>query len=526
MLKASEAITRCTDLLRLTQMNRARYFMAETMALLFDAEHVSVIGRDMTNENYLELASTPRKENYFETTIENSESNGDLLSWAFLQIGVQQLDFAKSADYIRELVEKFFFPINTQYAYIIPGIVKPNKYAEIIFLVSLKTKGVVLKTIDVAQALANFFATFNRLSVNCNKVEFHEEVLEKSVAALSSILKKHDGLVDEQVSNTLIGISSNIEKIRNEIRLFGPMNTAVLIQGDTGTGKELVAKALHNFSNRKTEPFVAVNMASLNSNLMESEFFGYVKGAFTGAEKNKEGYLGAAGKGTLFLDEIGDLTPQLQAKLLRVLQEKKFNPVGSTKECQFEARVVSATHKNLAAMVNDGTFRKDLYYRIAESLISISNLAERPTDISPLSLAFINDYNRAVGTEFKLSRECLDTLMELDYPGNVRQLKSLIINICAIANTVEAITPEIIKTIYNNDVVNKITNEQSPLALMHTKGLIEACNAFEKDALIKFSHEFRGPRSAMAHALKISERSLYNKFKKYGLEGSGNEALV
>lgn len=526
MLGASQAITRCTDLLRLTQVNRARRFMAETIAQLFDSDHVSVVGRDITNENYLELASTPPKENYFETTIDKSECSGGLLSWAFLQIGVQHLSFAKNSSYMRELVQKFFFPIDSQCACIIPGIVKPDKYADLIFFVSLRTNSFVSKIIDVAQALANFFATFNRLSVDRNKVKFHEEVLEKSVAALSSTLKKHDGLVDEQVANTLIGISGNIEKIRNEIRLFGPMNTAVLIQGDTGTGKELVAKALHNFSMRKAEPFVAVNMASLNSNLMESEFFGYVKGAFTGAEKNKEGFLGAARKGTLFLDEIGDLTPQLQAKLLRVLQEKTFNPVGSTKECHFQARVVSATHKNLALMVNEGTFRKDLYYRIAESLIRISNLAERPMDIRPLAEAFVNDYNRAVGTNYKLSCENLDTLMGFDFPGNVRQLKSLIINICAIANTVEPITPEIIKTIYNNDLVSTTTNKQSPFALMHTKGLIEACNAFEKDALIKFSREFRGSRSAMAHALKISERSLYNKFKKYGLEGSGDEALV
>lgn len=526
MFGLSHAITRCADILRLTQMDHARHYMAETMALLFNAQCVSLFGRDTTNEHYIELASTFSRETYFETPIDKSEHNADILSWAFGQKNAQSINLTENSIYLNQLIEKFFFPSNIRQAFIIPGIVKPDKYADLIFIISLPVCNCSTETIETAQSLAEFFATFNRLNVNRNKIEYHEEVLEKSIAALSSTVKKQDEIAEDQLRNILIGTSADIIKIRREIRLFGPMTTAVLIQGNTGTGKELVAQALHRFSNRKREPFVAVNMASLNSNLLESEFFGYVKGAFTGADKRREGYLSAAKSGTLFLDEIGDLTPPLQAKLLRVLQEKMFVPVGSTKECHFRARIISATHKNLAKMANEGTFRKDLYYRIAESQIRISNLSDRPTDITPLSIAFVDNYNQAVGANYKLSHECLKTLMELDYPGNVRQLKSLIINICEVSRTAGSITPEIIKTVYSSNVLEKTLDKQNPFSLMRTKGLIEACNAFEKDALIKFSHEFHGSRSAMAHALKISERSLYNKFKKYGLEGSGDEALV
>lgn len=526
MLGLSHAITRCADILRLTQMDHARHYMAETMALLFNAQCVSLFGRDTTNEHYIELASTFPKETYFEMPIDKSERNADIFSWAFRQENAQPISSSENSVYLGQLAEKNFFPSNIRNAYMIPGIVKPDKYADLVFISSIHAYNCSTETIEAAQSLAEFFATFNRLNVSRNKIEFHEEVLEKSIAALSSTVKKQDEIAEDQLKNILIGASDDITKIRREIRLFGPMNTAVLIQGNTGTGKELVAQALHKFSNRKKEPFVAVNMASLNSNLLESEFFGYVKGAFTGADKSKEGYLGAAKSGTLFLDEIGDLTPQLQAKLLRVLQEKKFVPVGSTKECHFHARIVSATHKNLAKMTNEGTFRKDLYYRIAESQICISNLADRPTDVAPLSIAFVDNYNKAVGANYKLSHECLKTLIEFDYPGNVRQLKSLIINICGVSQNSGTITPEIIRTVYKNNGLETTFANQNPFSLIHSKGLIEACNAFEKDALIKFSREFHGSRSAMAHALKISERSLYNKFKKYGLEGSGDEALV
>ena len=433
MLGLSHAITRCADIMQLTQMDHARHYMAETMALLFNVRCVSLFGRDTTNEHYIELASTLAKEIYLEIPIDKSERNADIFSWAFRQKTAQPINSTENSVYLSQLAEKFFFSSNIRNAYMIPGIVKPDKYVDLVFIIALHTNNCSTATIDTAQSLAGFFATFNRLNVNRNKIEYHEEILEKSVAALSSTVKKQDEIAEDQLKNILIGTSSHISKIRREIRLLGPMNTSVLIQGNTGTGKELVAQALHKFSNRKKEPFLAVNMASLNSNLLESEFFGYVKGAFTGAERSKEGYLSAVKSGTLFLDEIGDLTPPLQAKVLRVLQEKTFVPVGSTKECHFRARIISATHKNLAKMTNEGTFRKDLYYRIAESQICIRKLADRPTDIAPLSIAFIDNYNKAVGANYKLSHKCLKTLMEFDYPGNVRQLKSIIVNICGIA---------------------------------------------------------------------------------------------
>jgi len=203
--------------------------------------------------------------------------------------------------------------------------------------------------------------------------------------------------------------------------------STVLLQGESGTGKELLAQALHSLSPRSGKNFVPVNCAAIPEDLMESEMFGYVKGAFTGANQAKIGRMQYADKGTLFLDEIGDMKPSLQSKLLRVLQEKEFEPVGGVKPVAVNVRVVAATHRNLEELVAAGTFRQDLYYRLNVVPLTIPPLRERGADIPPLVDTFVHMFNRNKRVGLKgFESSALDALSRYDWPGNVRELKNLV----------------------------------------------------------------------------------------------------
>lgn len=204
-------------------------------------------------------------------------------------------------------------------------------------------------------------------------------------------------------------------------------DSTILIQGESGTGKELLAKAIHNLSSRKSNPFIAVNCAAIPDNLLESELFGYKTGAFTDAKKDKPGRFAQAKGGTIFLDEIGDITPALQVRLLRVLQEKFYEPLGATMPEQTDARVVAATNRDLQDLVSKGEFREDLFYRIQVFRLSLPPLRERKEDVPMLSQHFIDRFNLVKGKDITgLSQEALKSFMEYDWPGNIRELENAI----------------------------------------------------------------------------------------------------
>ena len=235
---------------------------------------------------------------------------------------------------------------------------------------------------------------------------------------------------DDQVcirdGRPIIGDSKPMQQIFRLIKMLAKVDTTVLVRGESGTGKELVAQALHNHSKRRQGPFVAVNCGAIPENLIESELFGFDKGAFTGAEKKRMGKFQFAHKGTIFLDEIGDVSPQMQVKLLRALQEKKVTPVGSHEEIPIDARVVSATNKNLEKMVEEGSFRADLYYRLNVMPISLPPLRDRSDDIAPLCDFLISKFNRLHGRNITaIAAEALHMLKSYSWPGNVRELENV-----------------------------------------------------------------------------------------------------
>ena len=228
------------------------------------------------------------------------------------------------------------------------------------------------------------------------------------------------------VLNKIIGLSPAIVALRELIKLLGPSDSTVLIVGESGTGKELVANALHECSGRAAGPFVPVNCGAIPKDLLESELFGHKRGSFTGAISDRKGRFQLADKGTLFLDEIGDMSMDLQVKLLRVLQERTVDPVGSIGSIPIDVRVVAATHQNIEALIDEGRFRKDLYYRLNIMPIEVEPLAERAEDIPLLIEYFSRQQAKALQAPISISAESMRLLLAYDWPGNVRELSNLV----------------------------------------------------------------------------------------------------
>ncbi|OEU75041.1 MAG: Fis family transcriptional regulator, partial [Desulfuromonadales bacterium C00003068] len=278
-------------------------------------------------------------------------------------------------------------------------------------------------------------------------------------------------------------------------------DTTVLIQGETGTGKELVAKAIHNLSSRALEPFIALNCGALPDNLLESELFGHKKGAFTGASTDKPGRFSLAGKGTLFLDEIGEISSALQVRLLRVLQEHSYEPLGATKAQKSHARIIAATNRNLSEMVKAGTFRQDLFYRIQVVQIDLPPLRERMEDITLLTEHFISHFNQLLNKQItSISPEAMACLVAHDWPGNVRELENII-------ERAFVICPDSV-----------IARRHLPVALQSTIPLDEPLldmqthrDSHERQLIINALERNHYNRTAAARELNIHKTTLYRK---------------
>jgi formate hydrogenlyase transcriptional activator len=231
----------------------------------------------------------------------------------------------------------------------------------------------------------------------------------------------------EQIFAGIVGRSAALRRTLREVEVVAPTDSGVLILGETGTGKELVARAIHNLSGRRDRPFVKLNCAAIPSGLLESELFGHERGAFTGAVMRKAGRFEVADKGTLFLDEVGDIPIEVQPKLLRVLQEQEFERLGSTHTHQVDVRVVAATHRNLKQMVEDGEFRSDLYYRLHVFPLSVPALRERREDIPLLVRHFVDEYARRMNRRIEtIPPQTIEALGNYSWPGNVRELQNFI----------------------------------------------------------------------------------------------------
>ena len=308
-----------------------------------------------------------------------------------------------------------------------------------------------------------------------------------------------------------VGRSEKLRAVLGMIRKVAPTPATVLITGSNGTGKELVARALHRLSPRAKNPFVALNCAAISENILESELFGHVRGAFTGATSNREGRFEYADGGTLFLDEIGDMSLHLQVKLLRVIQEREIVRVGANEPKQIDVRVIAATNKNLQEEIEKGNFREDLYYRLKVVHIHMPSLADRPDDISVLCDHFIEKASRDFDKTIKgLDPVALQQLTNFDWPGNVRQLENTIERMVLLAPS-EMLTSADIP----EDIRGTPSRSQALVPMDLFDGL--SLSKIEEHMILHYLEQHDGNRAKVAKALGISERTLYRKLKEYGL---------
>lgn len=317
----------------------------------------------------------------------------------------------------------------------------------------------------------------------------------------------------------IIGISKPMQAVFQAIhRISEDPDIPVMIYGESGTGKELVARTIHIRSDRKKNPFIAVNCAAIPEELLESEFFGYKKGAFTGAISDKQGFFKAADKGTLFLDEVSEMSQRLQAKLLRVLQENKFQPVGMTEEMHVDVRVLGASNKNLRDLVEQRTFREDLFYRLNVMEVNLPPLRERNMDIQILTQHFIDKYSKESDKSQKMTKEANTVLQEYRWPGNVRELENLIRMLLVYSSKktidLEYFPEKMFLDKKQPDAVSKQDIQDQD----YKKALSRVLEDFERDFFQTHLEKEKGNISKTAEKIGLSRVALHKKIKQYNLK--------
>ena len=328
-------------------------------------------------------------------------------------------------------------------------------------------------------------------------------------------LEEENKLLKQKVTSAyeLIGQSKTILELKEMIRIVAPTNAWILIMGENGTGKELVARSIHYQSKRAKRPFIEVNCAAIPEELIESELFGHEKGSFTGATAKKRGKFELAHEGTLFLDEVADMSLKAQAKILRILQEKKFERVGGSKFIDTDVRVLAATNKDLEKEMEAERFRQDLYYRLNVIPLTIAPLRERKEDIPILAAQFVSDFCRKEGIEPKaIAPDAIDVFMEHNWPGNVRELKNIVerLVIMTQGDTIRA------------DDIPPLSKEEQPGEAMDTlfmhNSFRKAKMEFEKKFIMRKLQENEGNISKTADSIGLERSNLHRKIKTHSLE--------
>ncbi|HEV8589100.1 MAG TPA: sigma-54 dependent transcriptional regulator [Pyrinomonadaceae bacterium] len=359
---------------------------------------------------------------------------------------------------------------------------------------------------------------------------FDNELLREKVArALDKIVRaaeaqtlkaENEALIKGQRArgklSNIIGQSDRMQSVFQMIETVAQVPSTVLLTGESGTGKELVARAIHDLSPRAQKPFVSVNCGAFTETLLESELFGYVKGSFTGATANRKGLFEAANQGTIFLDEIGEMSPAMQVKLLRVLQERKVRPVGAHEESEANPRVIAATNRNLAALVREGTFREDLFYRISVIPMELPPLRERQGDIVELAQYFIGKHCAQTGRQLSISPPAMRLLEAYSWPGNVRELEHTIERAVALEAT-DTIQPERLP-----EQITKYSQTRVASSFdLPDNGinLTAHLDQLEKTYLLEALRRTEGNQTNAAQLLQMSVRSLRHLLDKHGVRG-------
>lgn len=332
--------------------------------------------------------------------------------------------------------------------------------------------------------------------------------LEQLRALVKSALRLPGGGEDSVTRHSLVGDSGSMQQVRALIEKLARSQASIYISGESGSGKELAARMIHERSARESGPFVAVNCGAIPENLMESEFFGYRKGAFTGAQEDREGFFQAAHGGTLFLDEVADLPLQMQVKLLRVIQEKRVRKVGAVTEDPVDARVMCATHKNLKELVEQGRFRQDLYYRLNVIELRMPPLRERMEDIGPLVDAMLQRLHP--DTLPTVSVDAMRALAAYSFPGNVRELENILERALALCSDNRIELPDL--QLEPDDSVT------ADVAGRGVESLDDYLNRIERQAIMEALQKSGGNRTAAARILGVTFRSLRYRLDRLGIE--------
>jgi DNA-binding NtrC family response regulator len=320
-----------------------------------------------------------------------------------------------------------------------------------------------------------------------------------------------------------IGRSEVMETVFRLVDRVGPARSTVLITGESGTGKELVAKAIHEASPRTDNPFVVVNCSNIPSDLLESELFGHTKGAFTGAVAAKKGLFEVADGGSIFLDEIGDLRPETQVRLLRVIQEREFTPIGETKPTKVDVRIIAATNVDLKEAVRNGQFREDLYYRLSVVPLELPPLRNRREDVLPLTQFFIQKYNIENSREItdQISPDVLSFLENYYYPGNVRELENIVERAVVIAPTdeitVECLRPEVVNPELAREMMKDSEGFSLEIDIARGVNFYEEVKKFEVDIIRRALDQTGGHQSRAARLLGLNATTLNSKIKTYNI---------
>ena len=323
---------------------------------------------------------------------------------------------------------------------------------------------------------------------------------------LSQVVELRKKLEKSYIFEGIVSKNLQMQKIKERIPLFAASPSTVLIEGPSGTGKDLVARAIHNLSSRKDAPFVTVNCSALPDNLLESELFGYVQGAFTDAKKDKPGRFQLAHTGSILLDEIGEISPAMQVKLLRVLQQREFEPLGATRTVKVDVRIIAATNKDLEEAVKEGSFRDDLYYRLNVIRIQIPALSDRREDIPLLVNHFIDHFNRLQGKSVtRISEPALAALMTAPLPGNIRELENAIEYAFVICQA-ESIELHHLPPQYSE--IKRQSHDVSKVVLF---------DSAERDVIRSVLKRNQGNRTNAARELGISRQTLWRKMNRLGL---------
>lgn len=348
------------------------------------------------------------------------------------------------------------------------------------------------------------FKSFDALIIAVNRIKEYRD------------LKDECFFLKEQLSitynmNTIIGKSKEMMEVFELIKKVAPLNSTVLIEGESGTGKELIARAIHQNSPRAQKRFVAINCGAIPVNLLESELFGYERGAFTGAVQAKRGYFEVADGGTIFLDEISEMDNSLQVKFLRVIQEKRFNRIGGTEEIATDVRIITSTNRDLGHEVDQRRFRKDLYYRINVIKIKVPPLRERREDIPLLSYHFLRKYSQEFEKNVKsISPEVMSVLMRHRWDGNVRELENFIEHSVALADGEEIMSSDLPENLF--DLISKGERE------ILWKPYDEAKRQFEKNYLEQALERAKGNVTQASRLTSIPRQNIYEKIKKYNID--------